>query len=219
MKKYSQCDEDLHIANYLKDFKGTLLDIGANDGKTFSNSLRLIESGWDFVLVEPSPTCIEKILALHENNNASIAMVHQLAIGTETGEQVFYESGQLNDPGLNGAKNLSLVSTLIQKEKERWEKLNMQWNPFHVKVLSWNDFLQFCNFKIGEDKFDFITIDAEGLDIDILEQMNLKEIGVKLLCIEWNGVNEIKERILKHTSKFGMENIIYQSGENLLIAR
>ena len=65
--------------------------------------------------------------------------------------------------------------------------------------------------------FDFITIDAEGMDMEILKQIDL--LDTQLLCIEWNSKNEIKEEILEYTSKFGMNKIIYQSGENLLIAR
>lgn len=55
------------------------------------------------------------------------------------------------------------------------------------------------------------------MDMEILKQIDL--LDTQLLCIEWNSKNEIKEEILEYTSKFGMNKIIYQSGENLLIAR
>ena len=41
---YSQNQEEQIILDYFNDVKvGHVLDIGANDGKTFSNSLALIE--------------------------------------------------------------------------------------------------------------------------------------------------------------------------------
>src|SRR5262245_12533077 len=43
---YSQNDEEGIIAGYFGGRTGTLLDIGAYDGVSFSNSRRLIESGW-----------------------------------------------------------------------------------------------------------------------------------------------------------------------------
>jgi hypothetical protein len=57
---YSQNHEDDIILMYFKSkvypleiakHEFTLLEIGANDGKTFSNSLRLIEAGFKAVLV------------------------------------------------------------------------------------------------------------------------------------------------------------------------
>jgi hypothetical protein len=65
--------------------------------------------------------------------------------------------------------------------------------------------------------FDFITIDAEGYDLEILRQIDLTD--TKLLCIEWNTNDQAKGQILEYTIKFGMNKIIYVSGENLLIGR
>ncbi len=58
---YSQNNEEQIIIEYFKDFKGHLLDIGANDGLTLSNSRKLIELGWTGDLVEPSPNAFQKL--------------------------------------------------------------------------------------------------------------------------------------------------------------
>lgn len=50
---YSQNDEEAIIMRYFANRTGRLLDIGAADGMTNSNSLALIERGWRAVLVEP----------------------------------------------------------------------------------------------------------------------------------------------------------------------
>jgi hypothetical protein len=54
---YGQNREDevinnLIISKYGADFKGAILDLGANDGITLSNSRFFIENGWNGVLVE-----------------------------------------------------------------------------------------------------------------------------------------------------------------------
>lgn len=208
---YSQGLEEQKIVEFFKDYKGRLLDIGANDGKTFSNSLKLIESGWSAVLVEPSAECVDKLKALHLGNDKVI--IEPSAIDIESGKKEFYESGHLPDPALTEkGENSSLVSTLIPAEKERWNPLKMNWKNVMVNVLSWKDFI-----KLHGDTFDFISIDAEGLDLEILQQIDLSKI--KLLCIEWNEKHDVKEAILKYTSQFGMNKIIYQSGENLIISK
>ena len=58
---YSQNFEDEVIAEYFGNFQGTLIDIGANDGKTLSNSHYIIEKGWKAHLFEPNKNVLEKL--------------------------------------------------------------------------------------------------------------------------------------------------------------
>lgn len=53
--RYSQNGEQEAILKIFGESEGRFLDIGAYDGKTFSNTLALIERGWSGVLIEPSP--------------------------------------------------------------------------------------------------------------------------------------------------------------------
>ena len=68
---YSQNFEDQIIADYfdrISLLKGTVVDIGANDGKQFSNSLYFIENGWNAHLFEPSSQAFKLLSQLHDNN-------------------------------------------------------------------------------------------------------------------------------------------------------
>jgi hypothetical protein len=56
--KYSQNDEE-RVINGVLDDAGDFLDVGAFDGKLFSNTLKLYERGWGGVLVEPSPKAFD----------------------------------------------------------------------------------------------------------------------------------------------------------------
>lgn len=208
---YSQNNEEAHLLAYFKDFKGVLLDIGANDGKTYSNSLKLIELGWKAVLVEPSPKCLEKIKELHgDNKNVIIA---PCAISNETKKAKFNESGALIVRDLT-EDNHSLVSTLVDSEKERWKSLNMDWKEFDVDVFSYNDFKKaFCS----DFDFDFISIDAEGVDLIILKQIDLTK--TKILCIEYNLNAGVKKEIMDYAAQFGLTNLIYSCAENLMLSR
>lgn len=199
---YSQGNEEQIILDYFKDFKGKLLDIGANDGKTFSNSLALIELGWSATLVEPSVTAFEKLKELHKDNE--LVYLENIAIGKENGFLTLYESGH----HLKNKSDVALLSSLNESETIKWKKVGVDFKEYKVDV---------CCYSEIEDNYDFITIDAEGYDLEILKQIDLT--NTKLLCIEWNSIESNKEQILKYTSTFGMDNIIYQSAENLLICR
>lgn len=202
---YSQNQEEKHILDYFKEYKGTLLDIGANDGKTFSNSLRLIELDWRAYLVEPSKKAFEKLTSLHSGNVKVECL--PVAIGQSNMKAILEESGW----HLNHRSDIGLLSTLVPEEKKKWDKVAFE--KQECEVMDFKTFTDLIDWKC----FDFISIDAEGMDMDILTQIDLT--STRLLCIEWNSIEAVKASILLYTSQFGMNKVIYQSGENLIISR
>jgi FkbM family methyltransferase len=193
---YSQNNEDIVITNYFKGRTGVLLDIGANDGYTFSNSLALIDSGWAAVLVEPSPTAFKKLKELHANN-ANVKL-HNVAISTSKGTATYYDMGNHVDE-----TDSSLLSTLVQDELKRWD--GIEFKTKKVKTVPYSEI---------ENVYDFITIDAEGCEELILPQINLEH--TQMLCIEWNGDYKKKEFFEKYTQGF---KIILINCENIIFAR
>ncbi len=205
-KSYSQNKEQEHILNYFGDFKGTFLDLGCNDGQTLSNTRALAELGWCGVLVDASPQVFPKLKKLYESEKKGCFYLYNCAIGSHNGNGTLYDSGELLKVGDRG-----LVSTLVEGEKKRFEKV-LTYNDVEVKVYRWKTFLNRLTIKT----FDFVSIDIEGKDLDVLKQMDIEALGVKCLCIEFNGNQEVKAEIDKIMTGF---KIIYTSGENLLYAR
>lgn len=204
MNNYSQNKEQEAILKYFGGFKGTFLDIGANDGATLSNTRALAELGWCGVLVEPAPIAYSKLKSLYESKKKCI-YTYQCAIGDHNGKGTLFDSGSLFKTG-----DTSLVSTLVEAETERFKSV-LSYSPVEVKVYKWKTFFNRLYLK----QFDFISIDCEGFDAAILEQM---EIGpeVKCICIEWNGHENLKQQFSKKLEGF---KIIYTSAENLIFAR
>lgn len=202
---YAQNKEDLYIAAYLGEFKGTLLEIGANDGITLSNSRLLIEKGWKAHLVEPSKVFYD-LKNLYANNRD--VQCHKIAIGETLDCITFYESGA----HVPGGSDRALVSTLDKKETERWPDVTFKEKK--VEVVPFNFFwlnIDFCNF-------DFISIDAEGYDWLILRQIDLRTIGCKCLCIEWNGDQNLKMQIVEYCDSFGLTLTVFNA-ENLIFIK
>src|SRR5690349_15581536 len=110
---YSQNAEEKIIIEYFEKnslgYQGTLLDIGANDGKTLSNSLALIEHGWKAVLIEPDADAFGKLIELHGTNSNVIC--RNVAIADEDGEMDFYKSGTHLNQG-----DIGLLSTLSERD-------------------------------------------------------------------------------------------------------
>ena len=197
---YSQNNEEQIIIDYFGDYKGNLLDIGANDGITFSNSRKLLELGWSGELVEPADIPYLKLKELYKDNKR--IKLHKVAISDSRGELTFYSSGEHVGNG-----DSDLLSTLSIVDKQKWENSTV-YQESKVDSLKW---LDFYNWQV----YDFINIDAEGYDLSILKQMDLKELGCKCLCIEHNGhqYNDMVRELRRYNYKTLLVN-----NENLIVA-
>ena len=64
--------------------------------------------------------------------------------------------------------------------------------------------------------YDFISLDIEGMELDVLPQMDLNKLGTKLICVEFNGKQKEKYDELIVPQGF---NLISQNAENLMYAK
>lgn len=193
MTSNSQHQEDLIIEKFFlsqegQTFKGTLLDIGANDGKTLSNTYGFIEQGWKADLVEPSPRAFAALWMRYKDNPN--VQLHQCAIGEDKVVTLYESSSLFTDD------DVALVSTVKPEEMERFKPYNIKFTPRRVRSITFDYLRKLCNNKT----WDYISIDAEGMDLEILKQINLTEVGCKALIIEYNGKNkqEFKDYCKSH---------------------
>jgi FkbM family methyltransferase len=206
---YSQNNEDEIVAKFFADAKFgecNLLDVGANDGKTFSNSLYLIEQGWSGVLLEPSPKAFALLEEQHHGNE-NVKLIN-VGIALFNGEQTFYESG-----GYKGGDDVALYSSLDSEEIERWGD-TVPFEEVVADFITWNEF----RLSRKNEKYQFISIDTEGLDLPILQMIDLDEVECKCLCIEWNNVHTNKIKILNHITPLGFR-LLHENMENLILVR
>jgi FkbM family methyltransferase len=207
---YSQGQEEKVILNYFYGRIGTLLSIGENDGITLSNALALIERGWNAVLVEPDPEAFTPLVELHQWNKNVISI--NAAISDKDGSIDFFSSGPI------GAypKSTGLVSTLVAAERNAWISqssfVKTKVNSYTVAGLMQS----LSTLKHPIEKFNFITIDAEGMDYTILKQMDLTAMGCELLCVEWNGKDQ--ELFEGYARQFGL-SIKFRNAENLIYGK
>lgn len=199
---YSQNQEEKIILEYFGSETGTFIDIGANDGVTFSNTRALAERGWRGVLVEPSPQAFEKLKSLYNGHKGFYT--YPYAISGHNGKAMLQESGPLCS-----AADIGLVSTFHAEEKARFSK-SVRYSPIEVKTFRWKTFLN----RLSVKEFDFVSMDCEGDELNILPQMDLS--ATRMICIEWNGKQDLKTEYEKYLDGF---NLIYTSAENLIYAR
>lgn len=203
---YSQNKEQEVILKYFEGQAGTFLDLGCNDCKTFSNTRALFETGrFKGVFVDPSPKAIERCRELYKGHKG--VYIYEYAIGGSNGKAMLQESGPLVS-----SNDVALVSTFHASEMQRFQK-TVQYSPVEVKVFKWKTFLNRLTIK----EFDFISIDCENSEMSFLPDMDLSK--TKLICLEHNSKEDLKKQYLECTSRYGLDKVIYESGENIIISR
>ncbi len=195
---YSQNrEEEIIVGLFGQNEIGHFLDVGAYDGKTFSNTLRLSELGWSGVCVEPSPTVFPALLKLHRDN-PKIVLVNA-AVCPANGFIDFYDSGG------------DAVSTTLTAHKTKWESNKVQFAKMMIYGISFSELFR----KFGAS-FDFINLDVEGMSAAMFDLLPLSILErTRCLCVEHDGkMEEIKEK----ASAFGF-SYVWHSGENVILFR
>jgi FkbM family methyltransferase len=192
---YSQNNEEAVITQYFNGITGNFLDIGAYDGKTFSNTYRLVELGWSGICFEPSPSVFPNLQETHRDN-PRITLV-QSAISDHTGKQIFYDS------------NGDAISTFDEGHKRRWEEsAHSVFSEVEVDTTSVEDMFN----TYGYD-FDFINLDVESRNWEIFREFDFSKMPkLKLICVEHDGFIEAMLQIMR---PFGFYEIA-RNAENLI---
>lgn len=203
---YSQKNEEEIILRYFGSRIGTFLDIGANDGKTLSNTYQLALNGWSGACIEPSKIAFNKMQELYGSANENIELFNY-ALSDESGTFEFFESGNHL-----GNDDHSLLSTLVESEMDRWQGTRNRFTKTIVDAKTFREFLNETKFA----KFNVISIDIEGKDYDVLTQIDLSKIGCEMLIVETNGKEN--DKFINYVSNFGLK-LIHKNYENLIFAR
>jgi len=195
--KYSQNAEE-GVINSLFGNRGRFLDIGAFDGKHFSNTLRLYERGWNGVLVEPSPKCFIALQNQYKDAGDRIVLYNK-ALAKTIGEVDFYEA------------NGDAVSTTEVGHKEVWEKgSKSKFTKIKVETITFNKIFDEC----GTD-FGFVNIDTEGTNLEVLKSYPFERCNPMVICIEYDYK---QKEVLSIVKPYGFRSV-YESGENLVLYR
>lgn len=198
---YSQNNEEEII---LAEFKrmnvqsGRFLDIGAWDGKGFSNTYRLAELGWRGVCVEASPTVFSSLIKNHENNQ-KVVLVNAVVSPKHSSLVEWFDSGG------------DAISTTSPEHKAKWEAgWKVKYATFWVHTMPLITLFD----RFGFD-FDFINIDVENTNLELFRALPWPLIkSTKLLCVEHDG-HYLDMAALAGQHGFGTTAI---NGENLILS-
>jgi len=173
---YSQCGEDLILYHLLRNVfklkKINFLDIGANHPFHLSNTSLFYSKNAVGTLVEPDPYFAKLLRSKRPRDKVLESGVH--FSGEQTSE--FYI---LDSPTLN---------TFSKVEMERYIQMGHELeSTIIVKLINVNEILS----QVG--KLDFLNLDIEGLDLQILKMVDWAKYRPKSICVETINYENEKE--------------------------
>ncbi len=160
---YSQFSEDRLVWEFFGGKPGGFfLEIGANDPENLSQTFLLERNGWEGILVEPQRDCCERL-----RQRRSKSRIFQVACGApeQKGRAQFHISTRDDRSGL--ARHRNDEDVVYARTEE-------------VEVLPVDDLLA----RAGNPKIDFVSIDVEGTELDVLRGFTLETHRPALLLIE-----------------------------------
>lgn len=166
-KSYSQAGEDL-ILDFLLNEKrnGFYVDVGAHHPFKLSNTYFFYKKrGWRGINIEPSENNF-KLFKLARKNDTNL----NIGIGNTEDKRQFFVFKE------------STLSTFSSENAEKYQKMgHVLVDKIPLTILPLSHVLEkYC----GSKEIDFITVDTEGYDLEVLKSNNWKRFRPRFIIVE-----------------------------------
>lgn len=177
----SQIFQDAHVIDYYKGKKGGyFIDIGANDGVSYSNTLRLeYEYQWTGVCFEPLKPEFERLISIRKAQCINKAVY------------------DVSNKTLTFSVN-SLLSGISDHLSDKYDSSN--WQKVDVQTITLLEALD----SINAPRFiEYASIDTEGSEQEILNGMDFTKYIIGYITIEHNYEKERRLAMREHLCSRG----------------
>lgn len=157
--------------------------VGANDGVTDDpcGDLFLANANWKGLLIEPVPYCFEKLQSIYADRGRFT--VEQVAVGTASGTAAFYYVSEDAKTSLSDLP--SWYDQLGSFDRQHIVKhLNGTLEPFIIAADVSVEPLDAIIQRNRLTTIDFLHIDTEGHDLQVLKSVNLIEYAPLAIFVE-----------------------------------
>lgn len=168
-KSYSQNGEDTVLWKLFetKETPGVFIDVGSHDGLVLSNTLSFEQAGWQGLCVEAHPTYAKACMT-----NRRAVCVHAAVGATDLDAVTFYTT------------NMGHLSTLDKGMedyyKAAYKRHFVGFNEVRVPQRTLDTMIERCGFS----EIDFISIDVEGSELNVLRGLNLSKYRPRVILAE-----------------------------------
>jgi FkbM family methyltransferase len=165
-----QADQDLLAYLYFRGKRGGFfLDIGAHDGKTYSNTLVFEQLGWRGVCMEPLP---ELFAQLKENRRCDC--YREALSDTSAPAADFIRAAGVDTLSGLESKMAPTHKDWIAREKGQVERITVKSITFPELMARYPEI----------STIDFLSLDVEGAEMDILRTIDFERYRFGLITVE-----------------------------------
>jgi FkbM family methyltransferase len=172
---YSQHGEDTFLESLFKNISdGVCIEVGAYNGVSLSNTYLFEKKGWKCLCIEPIKSAFDACVKVRKQVvNCCISSKDDV-----DKEFTIYHLGT----------NLCAISSLIPDDRliQSHNHLITKKSTQNVKVRSLTSLMDEINFPTT---IDFISIDTENTELDVLKGIDFNKYNIKVLVVE-NNFNE-----------------------------
>lgn len=186
----AQLSQDLIYLNEFGEKKnGYFIEIGASDGILNSNTY-LFEKvfQWKGLLIESNEEIINELV----KNRPNSKVIKSFVSGESEKKYTYFKAKHFSE--INGIEKKLGFETFYDSKEEVYSK--------NIKTI-------FIENNVPAS-IDFMSIDIEGLEIEILENIDFNQFSFKMICIEHNYDNlkcdKIDQILNKHNYTRKYEN-------------
>lgn len=165
---YSQQSEDLVLLKYFgRIWGGFYIDVGAYHPYQFSNTYIFYKMGWHGINIEPNPDNFE-VISKKRKRDINL----NIGISNEAKTQKYFKF------------NYPVMNTFIDSVAKNRDGLNgaILESTIEVKTKTLSTVLD--KYLPSGQKIDFISIDAEGMDYDVLISNDWSKYRPKIILVE-----------------------------------
>lgn len=165
IESYSQLKQDIFVLTMLNNkTSGYFIEVGAGDGINFSNTYLLEKNfNWNGVLIEPNKTFYEACI-----RSRKCEIINKLLLNRENHKIRFYEKYMGEFSHSEGFGNLT--ASEVKSE-------------YDVETIKFEEIFNDSNLTL---EIDFLSIDTEGSESEILQSINFSKFKPTVICIEHN---------------------------------
>lgn len=201
---YSQAGEDAIVSktfNYVLPIKnGVYVDIGSYHPFRHSNTYILYKAGWRGINIDPRPGS-KALFDKYRSKDINI----EAGIASANGEMTYYMLDEKSTMNTFSKENLVELG-LFHKVKR----------TFDIPVYGLSSLLS----KYPEIKhIDYLNIDAEGFEMEILKGIDFKVNCPKVISIEQNGFLALKDVYSTSAAIYLEEMGYFPYAKNVLLAK
>lgn len=162
---YAQNAEDVRLRRaFAGQPSGFYIDVGANDPVDCSITKHFYDSGWSGINVDPAPKPFASIARARKRDiNLNVACSNR--------------SGSMT---LHAAR-ISALSTFSEEEVVIHRKQGFEFDTITVPVVT---LASICAEHVRERQIDFLSIDVEGHEREVLEGADLRRFRPRVIVIE-----------------------------------